>query len=263
MTFEVTKGSYWHARQPSGKWCVFWTHPDYDGWHKVIAEFASEDRAESYATCENDLLDGTSNDFGDERKQQPPKLLPPPPGPVVPVSDRNVYRAIVNDLPTLLQQYPQGVTSGTIMSRYNIRYDDATAVLRSIHQAGLAKWVYLDGTGKGKTLVSNETPERITDLTIVQERMLNAMARNADKHACCSKPYGELADDAGIKCNSVSAVLYALEKKGYIMLAKPAALNGSSPATYQVLRGPGVVRGSVLTPQRPMTNGAVTIEAQS
>jgi hypothetical protein len=262
MTFDARKGMYWHARQPNGKWGVFWTHPDYNGWHNCIAEFASEDRAESYATCENDLLgDETAVDFGAERKEQPPKLLPPPPGPLAPKPDGNVYRTIVNDLPTLLQQYPQGVTSGTIMAKYGIRYDEAAAILRSIHQAGLAKWVYLDGTGRGKTLVSNETPERITDLTIVQERMLNAMAKNADKHACCTMPYGDLATEAGIKNNSVSAVLYALEKKGYIMLAKPAALNGSSPATYQVLRGPGVTRGSVLTPQRPMTNAALTAEA--
>ena len=233
-------GHYWYTRMEDGQWGVFWTHPLYKGWHYKVAEFHNEDRAELFVDIEN--VDLSLESQPEVAKIEPPKLLAPPPprqGRVPSLAPKHLsetYDALVARLPEIFTEYPKGVSSGYVMKEFNLGYADATALLRGLDQAGLARWIHTQGIGGGKVLCPPGTPENDSDLSHKQGLLLDAMSEIADGRGCVSGSYAELARRAGVKINSINSMLYALETKGYIMMAKPASLNGSSSAIYQILQ---------------------------
>lgn len=66
------------------------------------------------------------------------------------------------------------------------------------------------------------------------------MASLADHRGCVTASLSTIASKAGIDANNVSGPLYALEKKGWVMMAKPTVRNGNSyvPSIWQLLRQP-------------------------
>lgn len=239
MTFDVTKGLYWYTRMPDGRWGVFWSHPTLGDWHRMVASFSLENRAETYCCVENDCLELDEN-RPDVTIDVPPKMLAPPSRIArEPVPNRANLQQFADqflaELPTLFLKHPEGLTTDFLRTNYGASYAAAVEAMKWVHHIGEGQWVYRRGTSHRKTLLPPDAVIEEHDLTENQERVFEAMREMADQFGCISKRYRDIAAQARIGLGSLSPALQALQKKGYIMLAKPAASNGTSPSVYQIL----------------------------
>lgn len=242
--FKVTDGHYWYARMPDGRWSVFWWHPSQGDWHKFIAAFSTEDRAESYVMCENDCL---HDEFAlSDEKLEPPKQLPPPsrlpqvlegkPLPPVRLSP-NFASDLLSALPDLFAAHPDGVTSDLVMKQFGVKYSDVLDAMRWLHLSGAGHWVHIRGRpGNKKILLPPDAQVEDHVLSDRQERVFEVMRRHADQYGCITKPMKEIAAEANVSSGSIAQIVYALENKGFVMMAKPASRNGVSSAVYQIIR---------------------------
>lgn len=237
---RAATGEYFPIPMPDGKWAVVWAHEDNDGWLRIIAEFRSEERACYFADTENELA--SEYILLDEHVEQPPALLPPPErrdrisAGDEPQTVRITYSQFLKDLPDLFREQPKGLTSGFVMKRYQANYNDACEVLRFADHDGKGQWVYADRSHRGKVLLPPGVEYTEWDLTTNQAALLAVLCKLADERGVVQASYVHLAKEAGIKTNGVNTILYSLEKKGYIMMAKPGAPNGSYPPIFQILK---------------------------
>lgn len=239
MTFDVTKGLYWYTRMPDGKWGVFWSHPTLGDWHRMVASFSLENRAETYCCVENDCLE-LDETRPDVTVDSPPALLAPPsriarePAPNR-ANLQQFAEQFLQELPDLFLAHPKGLTTDFLRERYGASYAAAAEAMKWVHHIGAGQWIYRRGTSHRKTLLPPDAIVEEHDLTENQERVFDAMREMADQFGCISRRYRDIAAQARIGLGSLSPALQALQKKGYIMLAKPAASNGTAPSVYQIL----------------------------
>lgn len=237
MTFKPSEGEYWYARLLNGKWGVFWTHPNYEGWHRLVAEFPNEARAESYVEVSNMCLGDQESEGTWEEVEAPPKLLPPPSHDVkINRMVEPMAQKLIADLPELFEQFPDGITSGIVRDRYGVNYNDACEALRYVDTCGLGKWLYQDGQGGGKRLFPPNADVEERELTYRQEAVLLALQKMADEHGCVSSAHKDIAAAAMVSTGGLTTHLWALERKKFIMTAKPATHNGATTAVFQILR---------------------------
>lgn len=238
--YKVTDGEYWVARMSDGQWGVFWSHPSLDDWHRLVARFSSEDRAERYRDVENDCLepDEYSKDVL-EPDDIPVFIEPPSQLARLPAPNRAMLREfserLLLDLPEMFANSPGGLGTRDIMEKYGASYAAAVEGMKWLHYIGSGKWVYRRGQGGAKVLLHPDVEVEESDLTQNQEQVFDAMRDMADEFGCVTEPYVAIAARSNVSAGGMSQVLHSLEKKGYIMLAKPAGRNGTSPAVYQII----------------------------
>lgn len=237
--YNVTDGRFWHTQLPDGQWAVLWSHPALGDWNCVVARFTSEDRAETYCNCENDCLEPTENRADVAAPELPELIAPPSRLARLPAPKRSMLQEysdrLQSELSELFATYPDGVRTSHLMERYGSSYAAAVEAMKWLHHNGQGQWVYRQGMGGAKVLLPPDAEVNASDLTERQDRVFEAMRDMADEHGCVTEPYIAISAKASVSLGSVPAILYALESKGYLMLAKPAGRNGTSPAVYQII----------------------------
>lgn len=230
---EREEGRYWVALLPDGDHAVMYTQTAFPKWHKQVATFADPERARDYAKMEN-------SSFGrDDERERPPTKLPltltpskSEPEPTLKLKGEALVERIKADLPALFAEFPRGATARVLSARYGSPYSDIVAAARYLHAFKVVRWVSPDGAPR-KFLLPLTPNEPEPDLTKAQERALKVMADMKDGNSLISMTPLELSSLALLDRANVPSVLSALERKGYIMLAKPG--DQKNPATYQVL----------------------------
>lgn len=227
---KLTDGTYWTGQLTSGNYGVFWTHPEYREWHRLIAEFPSEDRAINYAVFE-------SNNISDDFAQ--PDQIESPPSMAKTKKEENAaaLEILASDLPGLLEEHPDGILATDLMAHYDWTYDQATGAARALDAGGHATWRPFrdkDGKWQRKRLMPVDTDlEPPPELTGKQSALLAEMTHQQDKDGIVNKSMKWMCRNAGIKTNSVGDALWALEKRGYIWRVK--AGHSGNPAIYKVI----------------------------
>jgi hypothetical protein len=228
---------YWVGKSPRGLWGLFWSPSPDAEWHRLVGEF--RDLAMANHAAETFPAQSDTKESPEVTKPAPPKPTKAPaqssPIPKLHPQLEEKRQAIVADLPELLSGNPLGVTSGIIMHRYGLNYNDATSVLRNIDSAGLAKWVYVDGRGGGKRMFALDRDVQESDLSVNQEKVLRTLISNADQHRCVEMSFLKISELSGVPHGSISTIIWALSKKNYIMVARPASRDGKSSAVLQLL----------------------------
>jgi hypothetical protein len=243
-----SSGLYWVTTLPDGEHAVMWTQIAFPKWHQQVATFAARARAENYAEMENEGH-ATGVRLPDEQAA-PPNALPAtlvPPGVTTSVAPTPAFQVfptpvklrgealverIKAELPDLFEIFPHGVTARDIGERYSAAYHDVAAALRYLDASKLARWVS-PNAGVRKLLLPIESEVREPDLTAIQETVLKALVTAKDKNDLVNLTPLELSHLSMVNKVSLTPALGTLERKGYIMLAKPGG--PKSPPTYQVL----------------------------
>lgn len=242
---NIKDGYYWFTRLPSGGFGVFWYHPDARDVHRLVATFQSEDRAETYAAAENGCL--AAPEHGEEFEYQQEITVPAPPRSqaadlLIPPSkraallgtrDNDLAERMTGDLPALFQAFPSGFTASDVIDKYKVPYAMATETLRVLDRIGLGRYVYRNGRGGPKIFVPPNSEFAESELTVRQSKVFEASRHLADRYGLVSASSKQISKVAEIAEGSVSAILYALEKKGYLMLAQPGGPHRA--AVYQIV----------------------------
>lgn len=250
MSHKPADGEFW-VTQIGREWGVFWHHPAHHRWHYLLAKFDTEQRAKDYATVENDcLIDSPRYPV---EPQHAPATQPiaarlmgiGPRGALVeatkrpaaaePVSVSHPWREqLVGDLKLLFKEYPQGFGVKVVLARYGMTYLAATDALRWLHDQKLGHWVYADGHSGEKVFLPADAVPMVDLLSKKQRAVLEAMERLADQYLMVNATHRDIASEAGISANGIGSIMYALESRGFLMLACPA--NDGKPANYQILK---------------------------
>jgi len=242
---NIGDGHYWCARLPSGQFGVFWYHPDARDVHRLVATFLSEDRAESYVAAENGCLTAPQQgeDFVDQQqimaalapKSQIAELLVPPARRKTLLEARrdDLAQRMIDDLPAMFQSFPSGFTASDVIEKYGVPYARASEMLRFLDRLGAGRYVYVNGRGGPKIFIPPNSEFSESELTVRQTRVLEAAQQLADRYGLVSASSKQISSIAEISEGSISAILYALEKKGYLMLAQPGGPHGA--AVYQIV----------------------------
>ena len=239
--YDIKKGRYWFASGPDGDFVVFWHHPDEGKIHHQIAVFFDADRASRYVSVENQLL--IHVDHVDAGFDAPVTTADDPiasharrgrpPGSAAQQFDE-LCAKVRNDLPDLFARYPDGITTRNIMDDYDAPYERVCQLLRFLESAELGRYVYVHGKGGPKIFIKPDAEYTSKKLSDQQQAVLHAMLRAADSYGIVSRSHRRIATDAHVSPGSISMLQLALEKKGFLMLAKPAGGSGGEPATYQI-----------------------------
>lgn len=240
---NTSQGHYWYAPMPDGKsfrWAVFWHHPDDGNIHHQVAIFFDADRAARYVQFENGNLNpaeppvATTEELiagvslrADVKPYEPPRGM-----------RAHEYDAlclkIKDDLPSLFQKYRHGITTRHIREEYDAPYDRCCQVLRWLENQGLGQYVFANGSCGAKILLSPDVVTEKRELTENQVRVIGALKQHADRHGLVCLSITVIADSSSVPAGSIPSILIALEKKDYLMLAKPGGGTGGGPATYQL-----------------------------
>ena len=240
--FNPREGHYWVAQTPDQRWAVLWSHSNHPNWHYMVASFAEQDRATDYALVENDCIDFGTEEDGN-LNPVPVGQLPPPPPPygearlpsTEPTSVSYPWReTVARDLEKLFSEFPEGFGVHVIQERYGMTYLSATDLMRWAHDQKLALWVYENGHSGRKVCRRPNSPIPIDPLSKKQRQVLEALERLSDQHGIVSETNTRLAREAGLSANGFGSILYALECRKFLMLAKPS--HDGRPATYQILK---------------------------
>jgi hypothetical protein len=140
---------------------------------------------------------------------------------------------IAAEITELCQKYPPAPKARDLMGEYGMPYHEALDAIRWVETNKHGQWVYLGGD-QAKSLFPPDVDVELSELSNIQSRVYDALKSNADKMRCCQLPYRRIATIAGINTGSVNPALYALERKGMIMLAKPG--DQTAAAIYQILQ---------------------------
>lgn len=240
--YDVKKGRYWSAPGPDGDFIVFWHHPDDGKIHHQVAIFFDADRAARYVGVENGFINPDEPPVCSTEELLAGTYLKPNVQPYYPERTASMTASqfdtlcarVRGDLPKLFDLYPKGITTKNIMDDYGAPYDRACQVLRFLETAELGQYVFVNGKGGAKIFVRPGVEIALKELTYQQEAVLDVMRHVADSYGLVCLPALRLATDAHVSPGSISTILIALEKKGFLMLAKPSGGPGGAPATYQI-----------------------------
>mgnify|MGYP000187418202 CR=1 FL=1 len=242
MIHNVTDGHYWATEVPTGKYAVFWTHPNYADWHVNVAEFGDSTRAIDYCDMCNDCLNDETPCW-EEALKAPPAMLPPPPklhsAPIkrsikLPPALAPAYRNLTEKLVDLFASFPAGVPATAVSSHVGVDIQTAYVLCRFADAEGAGKWVHADPKQWQKKFLLPPDSDAVDAPVASAEAVMTVLRENADARRCATMSFREIADAAKtVPQGSVSDILYRLNKAGRIMLARPGT--PTSPATYQIL----------------------------